>query len=63
MRILHDPEICSFHGECVDIAPEVFGWAEDESLKVLQSEPPEAEHERVRRACRECPTQAIRLEA
>ncbi len=61
MRIIHDADSCSFHGDCIDIAPEVFGWADDDSLLIKLPEPPPEHHEAVRRACRRCDTQCLSI--
>jgi ferredoxin len=62
VKIIHNAEICSFHGECVEVAPEVFGWNDDDSLHIKLPEPPPEHHLAVRDACRLCPTQSLSLE-
>ena len=48
-----DPGACSAHGDCVDIAPEVFGL--DETASVEGSGPDEL----IMRAAEACPALAI----
>jgi ferredoxin len=59
VKIIHDAEICSFHGECIEAAPAVFAWADDDTLLIKLPEPPPKHHDAVREACRRCPTQCL----
>jgi len=62
VRIRVDPEICTGHGRCYDLAPEVF--TDDEAghcvLRVVVVPPP---HEgAARTAAENCPERAIQIE-
>lgn len=46
----------------MQIAPEVFEVREDDKLYVLNEYPPESSRERVMRAVKVCPKQAISIE-
>lgn len=61
MKVRIDFELCSGHGRCYAICPEVFS-DDDEGYPVLASEevPPEAE-DTVRAAANNCPERAIGL--
>lgn len=61
MRIVHDKELCSHHGQCVGAAPELFKFAEDGSLVVIDANPPEALREAAEDAVDVCPVQALSL--
>ena len=62
MRITINRETCSFHGNCVELAPEVFGWNDDFSLQVKDVDLGEPLLEQLVKACKECPTQSLSLE-
>ena len=46
----------------MQVAPEVFEVREDDKLYLLDEHPPESSRERVMRAVRVCPKQAISIE-
>ena len=62
MRLRVDPEVCTGHGRCYSLAPEVFD--EDERGHCLLPAPEVApEHEeRARAGADACPERAIRIE-
>ena len=63
MRIKVDYDLCQGHGACRGEAPEVFDVdRERQQVVVLVERPPEALHEKVRRAARYCPTFALSIE-
>ena len=62
MRVVVDFDLCESNAVCMGIAPEVFEVRDDDYLYVLQEEPAEELHERVREAASRCPKQAITLE-
>ncbi len=61
MKVIIDRKLCSGHGRCYMLAPEVFGY-DGEGYGVLPHDevPPELEAQ-VRTAERNCPEGAIRL--
>ncbi len=61
MRVRVDRDLCESNGECVRIAPEVFELGDDDRLRILLERPPAALRERVERAVRRCPKQALSL--
>lgn len=62
MRVTVDYDLCEGHGQCLLAAPEVFDIPDGaERVVVLESDPSEAERDRVIRAAAMCPTQAIQI--
>jgi len=61
MKVTVDYDMCASTGGCMQICPEVFEVRSDGYLYVLQEEPGEALHEKVREAADLCPTAAIEL--
>jgi ferredoxin len=61
MRIVIDADICTGHGRCYAIAPELFD-ADDDGRGVVLADAvaPEAE-EAARRAVANCPERAVRV--
>ena len=62
MRITVDFDLCDSNALCADAAPEVFEVGDDDQLRVLQEQPPEALRAKVQAAARVCPKQAISVE-
>ncbi len=62
VKIVYDKEICQRHGQCVGAAPELFEFAPDGSLVVLNTNPPEELWEAAQDAVDVCPVQALTLE-
>jgi ferredoxin len=62
MRVVVDFDICASTGACMQVCPEVFEVRSDGYLYILQEEPPEPLHDKVRVAADTCPTGAISLE-
>ena len=61
MRIVHDKELCANHGQCVGAAPELFKFADDGSLLVIDPNPPEELREAAQDAVDICPVQALSI--
>lgn len=61
MRIVHDAELCANHGQCVGAAPELFKFADDGSLVVIDTNPPESLREAAEDAVDICPVQALAI--
>jgi len=61
MRIVHDKERCAGHGQCVGVAPELFEFAPDGSLVVLDANPPEDLREAAQDAVDVCPVRALSI--
>jgi ferredoxin len=63
MKVIVDFDACAAHGDCVVAAPEVFDLGDDdEVVKLLDPEPPEALRTSVLAAADACPMAAIRIE-
>jgi len=63
MRIAVDFDSCAAHGDCVVAAPEIFDLGDDdEVVRVLLEEPPEALREQATAAADACPMFAITVE-
>lgn len=54
-----DESLCIGDGICADICPEVFEMQDDNLAHVINEEPDESLHDRVREAADACPTSAI----
>ncbi|MDH3622969.1 MAG: ferredoxin [Myxococcales bacterium] len=61
MRIVHDKEVCANHGQCVGAAPELFKFADDGSLIVIDPNPPEELREAAQDAVDVCPVLALAI--
>ena len=61
MKVTVNYDLCEGHGRCEAAAPEVFELRDDERSYVLQEHPPESLRQKVERAVRLCPRQAITL--
>ena len=64
IRIVIDPDKCIGAGHCVRAAPEIFDQREEDGIVVLLME--EAPHhlaEKLKKAERLCPSQAIRIDS
>jgi ferredoxin len=62
MKVTVDFDMCASTGGCMQICPEVFEVRSDGYLYILQEEPGEQLHDKVRQAADLCPTAAIELE-
>ena len=62
MKIVFDRNKCKRHGQCCGAAPELFDFAPDGSLMVLNENPPEELREAAEDAVDLCPEQAISIE-
>jgi ferredoxin len=61
MKVTVDYDMCASTGGCMQICPEVFEVRSDGYLYVLQEEPGEELHDKVREAADLCPAGAILL--
>jgi ferredoxin len=61
MKILFDKEKCKLHAQCRGAAPELFSFANDGSLVILDESPPEELREALQDAVDACPVQAISI--
>ncbi len=59
MKVVVDQERCEGHGKCQQAAPDVFRLGDDDLSYVILEDVPDASRERVERAIRLCPRQAI----
>ena len=63
MKVTVDHDRCEGHGKCEMSAPEVFELRDDDLSYVKLDEIPESLRDKVERAIRLCPRQAISEEA
>ena len=61
MKIVFDASRCKNHGQCRGAAPELFDFAPDGSLVVLNENPPEELREAAEDAVDACPEQALSI--
>lgn len=62
MKVQLDVDLCQGYVCCVVAAPEVFDIDDDSGLAVLKQDAPDpALREKVEKAVRDCPTNAIRI--
>jgi ferredoxin len=62
MKVSVDFDVCASTGACMQVCPEVFEVRSDGYLYVLQENPSEELHDKVRQAADMCPTAAISVE-
>ena len=62
MKIVFDRAKCKLHAQCRGAAPELFSFAPDGSLVILDENPPEELREALKDAVDACPEQAISIE-
>nr|WP_189182230.1 ferredoxin [Microbispora rosea] len=63
MKVVTDEAKCCGAGQCVLLAPEVFGQRDEDGVVVLlEPRPAEDRHAAVREAAAVCPGAAIRLD-
>jgi len=60
-KIVVDFNRCESNARCMEVAPEIFQVGDDDVLQVLDENPPASARERVLKAIRVCPKQAISL--
>jgi len=60
-KIVVDYTRCESNARCMEVAPEIFQVGDDDQLTVLNERPPEAARERVLKAIKVCPKQALSL--
>lgn len=64
MKVSVDEDKCCGAGQCVLLAPDVFGQRDEDGIVVLlEAEPGESLHGPVREAADVCPTGAITVDA
>lgn len=61
MRVVVNPDLCEGNALCVKEAPEVFVLGDDDQAHLLIENPPEALRQKVDRAVRRCPRNALTL--
>jgi ferredoxin len=62
MKVIVNVDVCVGHGQCEEIAPEVFTVNDDAIVELLKSSPPEDLWPRVEEAVRRCPANVISIE-
>jgi ferredoxin len=62
MKVTVDHDLCEGHSRCQSAAPEVFEVRNDDKSYVLMEPVPEELRDKVERAARLCPRQAITVE-
>ena len=61
MKIIFNREKCKLHAQCRGAAPELFSFAPNGSLVILEENPPEELREALQDAVDACPEQAISI--
>jgi ferredoxin len=61
MRVVVDRDRCEGYGRCADTAPAVFEVGDDGQSRVRLDRPGAELRDRIERAVRLCPRQAIRI--
>jgi ferredoxin len=61
MKVLFDRSKCKLHAQCRGAAPELFSFADDGTLVVLDESPPEELREALQDAVDACPEQALSI--
>jgi ferredoxin len=61
MRIVIDPEVCTGHGRCYVLAPELVEPDDEGHGKVIREEVPSGKEDDARRAADNCPEGAVSL--
>ena len=61
MKVVVDYDLCEANALCMDCAPEIFRVEEDDTLTVLVESPGEELREKLEKAVRLCPRQAITI--
>ena len=62
IRVIVDDEVCTGHGRCYSLAPDVFDADDAGHCRVLHSELPESLIEQAKLGEASCPESAIRIE-
>jgi len=60
-KIVVDYNRCESNARCMQVAPDVFQVRDDDKLYVLNEHPPESARDRVIKAVRVCPKQALSI--
>jgi ferredoxin len=63
VKIVVDFDRCESTGKCCDLAPALFELDKDRYLVIKQAEPGEESRGLLEECVRQCPTEAIRIEA
>ncbi len=60
MKVSVDRDLCQGHGQCQDVAPELFELSDDDGFAhtIAQPDSPELEH-KAEDAVRRCPVEAV----
>ncbi|HZP44904.1 MAG TPA: ferredoxin [Candidatus Binataceae bacterium] len=61
-KVVVDWDRCESNARCAEVAPDIFHVGDDDKLEILNENPPESARERVLKAVRVCPKQAISIE-
>ena len=61
MRIALDPEVCTGHGRCYALAPEVFAPDDEGHCEVVHEDVPPEHESTTRTAVNNCPEGALTL--
>jgi ferredoxin len=61
MRVSAARNECASTGQCLMMAPNVFGFDDEGVVEVLNEHPEPADFPATRKAVRQCPTQALAI--
>ena len=62
MKVVLDTQICTGHGRCYALAPEVFEPDDVGRCSIVVAEPSPDQRDAARRAVASCPEEALRIE-
>lgn len=60
MKLYVDPDLCISCGLCIDTAPEIYDWSDDEVAEVIVDDVPPEYQDEALEALESCPTEAIK---
>lgn len=62
MKVVVDLDLCQGHGQCIEVAPEIFEMDDDGYALVMIERPGEALQPKLYTAVQRCPAEAIKIE-
>ena len=61
MKVVIDPEMCTGHGRCYSLAPEVFAADDEGHSTLVQQDTPASLREKALTGVQNCPERAISI--
>jgi ferredoxin len=62
MKAIVDQDACISCGACMDAAPEVYSWTDDEKAQAIDGPIPEGQQQAARDGADSCPVDAITIQ-